>query len=129
MKTVAAVSSRFIAAVALVALLPLGPPAFATDQVVTFERARALAGCAPAPVAPIEQSYILVEAAPAATAKAVLLLFAGGTGKLAIADQQLDINSNNFLVRSRHLFAAQGFHVAVMDAATDFLTCPLGLRG
>jgi len=107
----------------------MSPGAQAADQVVTFERPRALASCAPVPVAPIQQSYILIEASPATSAKAVLLFFIGGNGELAVADQQLGINSTNFLVRSRHLFAALGFHVALMDAATDYLTCPSGLRG
>jgi len=45
------------------------------------------------------QSYILIEAASTASVKAVLLLlFSGGNGMLAVADQQLGINSTNFLV-------------------------------
>ena len=45
-----------------------------------------------------------------------------------VDQKQFGINrSENFLVRSRHLFASFGFHVAVIDAASDFLSCPSGL--
>ena len=96
------------------------------DTIVTLERSRTPAACA-LDNNPVQQSYILVETNT--DARAVLLLFPGGTGKLNIADQMLGINSNNFLVRSRHLFVGHDFHIAVMDAATDFLSCPGGLRG
>lgn len=111
----------------LISLWSFGHPAYA-DQIVTIPLSRLAAGCAPGTFTSIDQSYILTEAADPSTASAVLLLFPGGGGKLRVADNELDINSNNFLVRTRHLFAAQGFHVAVMDAATDFLTCAGGLR-
>lgn len=106
----------------------LGNVAFADDQVVTLTLSRGPVSCATGTFTTIEQSYILTEAAEPSTATAVVVLFSGGSGKLKIADKQLGINSNNFLVRSRHLFAAQSFHVVVMDAATDFLTCPGGLK-
>ncbi|MBI4488313.1 MAG: hypothetical protein HY694_04450 [Deltaproteobacteria bacterium] len=57
-------------------------------------------------------------------AKGVLVLFPGAAGRLGIGDGELGIGQANLLVRTRHYFAAQGFHVAVMDAATDFLTRP-----
>jgi len=104
--------------------------AFAIDQVVTLDITanRSPVRCATVPISTIQQSYILVDAPDATTAKGVLLLFVGGGGKLDVANGQTNINSTNFLLRSRHLFAAQGYHVAVMDAASDFLTCNGGLR-
>jgi len=41
----------------------------------------------------------------------------------------LDINSNNFLVRSRWLFGGQNFYVLTPDSATDFQLLPGGLKG
>ena len=106
-------------------LLVTTAPLYA-DSVVTLDRARTPATCA-LDSNPVQQSYILVESGT--DANAVLVLFPGGAGKLNIADQMLGINSNNFLVRSRQLFAGHGFHIAVMDAATDYLSCAEGLRG
>ena len=108
----------------------MAAPAVA-DEVVTLEYTRAAGGAA------VSQSYILIHdgdpdidlPSPVAT----LVLFAGGAGRLRIADEELGIDTANFLVRTRHHFAAQGkFNVAVMDAASDFLDnalFPIGLRG
>jgi hypothetical protein len=95
------------------------------DTVETIVRARAPV---PGTSGPVEQSYILIEVAKP---RALLVLFAGGGGQLHLADGQLDITSTNFLVRSRHLFAAsqRGFNVVVPDAASDILTLGTGLRG
>jgi hypothetical protein len=41
----------------------------------------------------------------------------------------LDINSSNFLVRSRWLFAGQNFYVISLDSASDFQLLPNGLQG
>lgn len=98
----------------------------AEDIVVTLSRSRNPVACATTGN-PINQSYILREI-PGATG--VLLLFTGSDGKLGmnVENRQFGINrSVNFLVRSRHLFASFGFHVAVIDAATDFTSCPSGL--
>ena len=102
----------------------------ADEQVVSLDISenRGIADCATQPVSFLQQSYLLLEAPEIANAKAVLLLFVGGGGKLRVADGQLNITANNFLLRSRHLFAAAGFHVATMDAASDFLACKGGLR-
>jgi hypothetical protein len=52
--------------------------------------------------------------------KATVILFAGGDGGLAIqADGTLQRGKGNFLVRTRQLFADQGFVVAVVDAPSD----------
>lgn len=75
---------------------------------------------------PVTQSYILIEVD---NAVGTLVLFSGGRGTLFVGDWQLHIRSTNFLVRCRHHFAAEGFHVVVMDAASDFLQLAGGLRG
>ena len=51
-------------------------------------------------------------------AVASLILFAGGNGVLEI-DQDGIGKTGNFLVRSRQLFAKQGFNVAVIDKPND----------
>jgi hypothetical protein len=52
--------------------------------------------------------------------KATVILFSGGDGGLAIqADGTLQRGNGNFLVRSRQLFADQGFMVEVVDAPSD----------
>jgi len=109
----------------LILLDPLSS-AQAQDTVVTLSRNRSRVACATT-YDPIKQSYILREAPDAI---GTLLLFTGGDGKLGmnVDQKQFGINrSANFLVRSRHLFASLGFYVAVIDAATDFISCPSGL--
>jgi hypothetical protein len=66
---------------------------------------------------------------------AVVILLAGGDGNIHLtpsptsADGTLDINSNNFLVRSRWLFAGNGYYTITLDAASDFLLLLDGLKG
>ncbi|MFQ5883041.1 MAG: alpha/beta hydrolase [Candidatus Methylomirabilales bacterium] len=111
-------------ALALSLILSTAMPAWA-DEVITISPGRApLFGVS----GPVAQSYILIEVE---NPIACLVLSPGGRGTLFVADRQLSINSTNFLVRSRHLFAAERFCVAVLDAATDFLFRPGGdgLRG
>jgi len=114
----------------LLTTLCSSPAVIAAEQVVTLDitGVRSVANCATQAVTQLQQSYILIDAPNPAEARGVLLLFVGGGGKLAVADAQLSITANNFLLRSRHMFAAQGYHVAVMDAANDFLSCNGGLR-
>ena len=53
---------------------------------------------------------------------AVLMLFTGGDGRLNLAPNQQNTGLTNFLVRTRyHYYAAEGYVVAVVDAASDFL--------
>jgi len=52
---------------------------------------------------------------------AVLMLFIGGDGRLNLAPTQLNTGSTNFLARTRYHFAAEGYVVALIDAASDFL--------
>ena len=52
--------------------------------------------------------------------QAAAILFAGGHGNLSIReDGTLTWGNGNFLVRSRHRFAANGITVAVIDAPSD----------
>jgi pimeloyl-ACP methyl ester carboxylesterase len=55
---------------------------------------------------------------PAVKPLATLLLFTGGDGKLRRYGPP-DLSRGNFLVRSRDLFLAEGFAVAVIDAPSD----------
>lgn len=52
--------------------------------------------------------------------KAAVILFAGGNGGLTLeADGRIPKLAGNFLVRSRQLFADQGFTTVVIDAPSD----------
>ena len=75
---------------------------------------------------PVTQSYIFIEVD---NAVGTVFLFAGGHGKLFLDNWQLHIRQTNFLVRIRHHIAAEGYHVVVMDAASDFRQLDAGLRG
>src|ERR671916_344953 len=68
----------------------------------------------------ITQRFLLI---PAADAKAAVILFPGGHGGLQFSESgSPGWGRNNFLVRSAHLFAAQGLTVAVIDAPSDRFT-------
>jgi len=54
---------------------------------------------------------------PRATASATLVLLPGGAGGMGLRDGQPQ--SGNFLVRSRDLFAAEGFNVAIVGRPSD----------
>ena len=68
----------------------------------------------------VTQSYLL-SSPPAGKARAVALLFPGGTGNVDLERESARtlLDSGNFLVRSRRLFAANGIAAAVMDAPSD----------
>lgn len=51
----------------------------------------------------------------------ILLLLPGGEGRLFLTAGTRNTASTNFVARTRYHFAAEGFIVAVMDAASDFL--------
>jgi hypothetical protein len=89
----------------------------------------------PGTTAPLAVRYLLIDPGNANPAPppagdgfeplervAVLVLFIGGDGTLDIRASPLQLNtgSPNFLARNRNHFAAEGFVVAVVDAATDF---------
>jgi dienelactone hydrolase len=75
---------------------------------------------------PVIQRYNLIKIEDAV---GTVVLFAGGGGRVGVADWQLSIGVANFLVQSRFYFAAEGFNVVVIDAATDFFQLPDGLYG
>jgi len=81
---------------------------------------------------PVTESFIVsAPLVPAAITSvtpppvAVLILLPGGNGDIHLtpagAGGTLDINSNNFLTRSRWLFAGHDFYVLTLDAASDYL--------
>lgn len=82
---------------------------------------------------PIFQSFITTPAASTVTPTAVVILLASGNGEIQLGglppDGTLDVNSNDFLVRSRWLFAGQNFYVITPDAAADFYRLANGLEG
>lgn len=73
---------------------------------------------------PVTQSYILIKID---NAVGTVILFVGGNGRAFLSDWQIGIGNTNFLIRTRHHFAAEGFNVVVIDAASDFLQSPSGL--
>jgi len=60
---------------------------------------------------------------------AVLVLYIGGDGTLNLGAGQVNTGSPNTVARNRYHFAAEGFVVAVVDAANDFNLSPIGLSG
>ena len=77
----------------------------------------------------IEQKFILIN--PEAP-KASVILFAGGHGTLGLTTffgaPSIGMRGSNFLVRTRDLFAQNGFQVAVVDAPSDQQS-DTGMRG
>lgn len=63
---------------------------------------------------------------PRTGATATLVLLPGGAGGLGMQGAQPQ--SRNFLVRSRDLFAAQGFHVAAVGRPSDVADMDTGFR-
>jgi len=63
----------------------------------------------------VKQPLWLIEADEASH---TLVLFAGGKGRLKISNEGIK-KKGNFLVRSRELFAGQGFNVAIVDKPED----------
>lgn len=86
-------------------LLALAACPAAAEQVITIDTRPG-----------VTQSFIFLEAAGKATAN--LVLFMGGNGKIVLW-RDPNRRNNNFLVRSRQLFAAQGYNVAVVDSPSD----------
>jgi hypothetical protein len=121
-------------------------PLFAqtADSVCTLNVSRTLT--VPGYSGPIPTQSFVVTQAPiippktAAAPKGVLILLPGGDGNIHLTPPvssstcsstgTLDINSNNFLTRSRWLFAGKNFVVVTLDSATDFQqVTPPGLQG
>lgn len=66
-----------------------------------------------------KQAFILIK--PAQPPTASVILFAGGHGRLGLKSaSSMAWGRQNFLVRTRDQFAAQGFMVAVVDAPSDY---------
>ncbi len=65
------------------------------------------------------QSYLLVK--PEAVPQAVAVLFPGGAGNIRLRseDGRIVFGPNNFLVRTRELFARRAVAAAVMDSPSD----------
>ena len=63
------------------------------------------------------QPFLLIR--PADQVVASVILFAGGDGRLGLSSQGISHGENNFLVRNRKGFVAEGFVVVVVDAASD----------
>jgi pimeloyl-ACP methyl ester carboxylesterase len=95
----------FVVAIALLIDVTGSLPARAAEQLITI------------PTRPgVTQSFYLTD--PAGSPAATLILFAGSQGKLS-SYGPANLRKGNFLVRSRDLFVARGFTVAVMDAPSD----------
>lgn len=60
---------------------------------------------------------------------AVLVLYIGGDGTFGFTANQVNTGSPNFVARNRYHLAAEGFVVAVVDAANDFNARANGLAG
>lgn len=122
---------------ALPLLLVISPPALPQDTVVTLTLPPTRV-----PItgpSPVTESFIVSAPLPPAPGTsvtppvAVLILLPGGNGDIQLTptapDGTLDINSNNFLTRSRWLFAGHNFYVLTLDAASDYLLTPSVLTG
>lgn len=93
-----------LAALCLALLLPAAP-AGAQERAVDI------------PTRNTTQRILLLEAA---AAHGVVVLFPGGDGGMQLgADGAIGQLRGNFLVRTRQQFAAQGLHVALIDAPAD----------
>lgn len=83
----------------------------------------------------VQQRLLMIQ--PEGKSKGILILFPGGdgAGHFKESDRGFQL-SNNFLVRSSHLFALEGFTAAILDAPSDrpsgmsdgFRTSPEHLR-
>ena len=115
----------------LVICLMFATTAVGQDVVQTLTVSRAPVAGLP----PVTQSFI-VTAPLSLSPCAVVILLPGGGGNIQLTplptisgpDGTLDINSNNFLVRSRWLFGGHGFFTITLNSATDFQLLPNGLK-
>jgi len=82
----------------------------------------------PVDVSPVDEEGHEGDGIPDIDPIAVLMLFPGGSGKLRLEPGDSNTGSANFVVRTRYQFAAEGFVVAVIDAASDFLEHSHGRR-
>jgi len=96
---------RLLLSIVVVLLVPVSAPVHALKE--SFHSLETREG--------VRQPFWLIE--PENARKAVIL-FAGGNGMLDIDESGIG-RQGNFLVRSRNLFAQQGFVVAVIDKPDD----------
>ena len=61
--------------------------------------------------------------------RGALQVVVDGEAQIRAGDGMLDVNSHNFVVRSRSLFAGHNLDTITLDAATDFYLLPEGLAG
>lgn len=112
--------------VIMAACLAFAAPSSAQDTVQTLTVTRTPVAGSP----PVTQSFI-VTAVPTPTA--VVILLTGGDGTFDLipngSDGTVHVNSANFLIRSRWLFAGKGLYTISLDAATDFKLLPNVLKG
>jgi hypothetical protein len=132
---IAAAAALLLATVSLVAKAqaPLPDPVLQAIQ-VPVNRAR-VPGSG---TGPVFVRYILIDPGNADPVRdgftplertAVLVLYIGGDGTLHLGAGQVNTGSPNTVARNRYHIAAEGFVVAVVDAANDFNNTPIGLRG
>lgn len=133
--TIAAAVALLLAVLSLAAhaQAPLPAPVLQAVQ-VPVNRAR-VPGTG---VGPVFVRYILIDPGNADPVRdgftpleriAVLVLYIGGDGTLNLGAGQVNTGSPNTVARNRYHIAAEGFVVAVVDAANDFNISPIGLSG
>lgn len=120
-------SPRPVLLSALAACLLLAATTRAQDTVQTMTLTRTPVVGSP----PVQQSFIVTATS---TPPAIVILLSGSDGNIQLTptvspDGTLDVNSNNFLVRSRWLFAGHGLYTITLDSATDFQQLSTGLKG
>lgn len=120
---------KILAVIALLAAVPSVPQAQTLPPVLQQVAINLSRDRVPGTTVPLVVRYILIDPGNAVPARdgfeplertAVLLLFIGGDGTLGLTANQVNTGSPNFLARNRNHFAAEGFVVAVVDAASDF---------
>jgi hypothetical protein len=120
----------------LATILLVGGTAFAqvplsdsVDVVQTLLLTRAPVSSPPPAV--LSESFIVT---PTPTPTAIAILLPGGAGLIGLVPDgtgggTLDVNSHNFVVRNRYLFAGHNLDTITLDAATDFYLLANGLAG
>ena len=99
--------ARLFAAFAFTLALSAGPSDAQNASLVSVQTPRG-----------VKQAFILIKPTQP---KAAVVLFAGGHGSLRLRSAtSMAWGRQNFLVRTRDQFAAQGFMVAVVDAPSDY---------
>ena len=106
MSTIKIQLAIFLSVFACLAVTVIGPSLLAADSHVLEPRPGA------------KQRFLLLR--PSGPPKASVVLYAGGSGSIGIGSDGSLKSAGNFLVRTRALFAAQGFLVLVPDRPSDW---------